>query len=151
MNKSTLIKKMAWHRSHLFLIGPLGTNTNEISVAIQTFLFKKTRLKMSSAKWWPFCSGSERLKSATWKPVILPSIYATFVTNISTPGPISQTVYEPMLTFRWNSFCFGFDSNDPVNLHMSRELGCRDMCKIVTWTDQYIRRKINTFFARFGS
>ena len=38
-------------------IGPLGTNFNEISIGIQTFLFNKMHFKMSSAKRRPFCLG----------------------------------------------------------------------------------------------
>ena len=38
-------------------IGPLGTNFNENSIEIHTFSFKKMHLKMSSAKWRPFCLG----------------------------------------------------------------------------------------------
>ena len=43
-----------WTNAGILLIGPLGTN-NEISIRIQTFLFKKMHFKMSSAKWRPFC------------------------------------------------------------------------------------------------
>ena len=39
----------------IFLIGPLGTNFNEILIKIYTFSFKKMHLKMSSGKWRPFC------------------------------------------------------------------------------------------------
>ena len=39
------------------LIGPLGTNFSEILIEILTFSFKKMRLKVSSAKRWPFCPG----------------------------------------------------------------------------------------------
>ena len=39
----------------ILLIGSLGTNFSEILVEIQTFSFKKMQLKMSSAKWHPFC------------------------------------------------------------------------------------------------
>ena len=39
------------------LIWPLGTNFSEILIGIQTFSFKKMYLKMSSAKWRPFCLG----------------------------------------------------------------------------------------------
>ena len=35
----------------------LGTNFDEIVIDIQTFSFKKMRLKMSSGKWRPFCLG----------------------------------------------------------------------------------------------
>ena len=38
-------------------IGPLGTNFNEISIKIQNSSFRKMHLKISSAKWWPFCPG----------------------------------------------------------------------------------------------
>ena len=46
-----------WTSAGIFLIGPLGTNFSEILVGIQTFSFKKMHLKMSSAKWRPFCLG----------------------------------------------------------------------------------------------
>ena len=39
----------------ILLIGPLGTYFSEILTGIQTFPFKKMHLKMSSAKWRPFC------------------------------------------------------------------------------------------------
>ena len=39
-----------WTNVGILLIGPLGTNFNEILIEIQTFSLKKIRLKMSSAK-----------------------------------------------------------------------------------------------------
>ena len=44
-----------WNNAGLLLIEPLGTNVSEISIGIQTFSFKKMQLKMSSAKWRPYC------------------------------------------------------------------------------------------------
>ena len=44
-----------WTNAGILLIGPLGTNVSEILIGIQTFSFKKMHLKMSSAKWRPFC------------------------------------------------------------------------------------------------
>ena len=41
----------------ILLTGPLGTNFSEILIEIQTFSFKKIRLKMSSAKCCPFRLG----------------------------------------------------------------------------------------------
>ena len=41
----------------ILLIGTLGTNFSEILSEIHTFSFKKMHLKMSSAKWRPFCLG----------------------------------------------------------------------------------------------
>ena len=46
-----------WTNDGILLIGPLGTNFNEILIEIHTFLFKKMHLKMSSAKRRPFCLG----------------------------------------------------------------------------------------------
>ena len=44
-----------WTNGWILLIGPLGTNFSEILIRIQTFSFKKMHLKLSSAKWHPFC------------------------------------------------------------------------------------------------
>ena len=46
-----------WTNAGILLIGPLGTNFSENSIGMQTFSFKKMSLKMSSAKWRPFCLG----------------------------------------------------------------------------------------------
>ena len=46
-----------WTKAGILLIGPLGTNFSEILIEILTFSFKKMRLKVSSAKRWPFCPG----------------------------------------------------------------------------------------------
>ena len=46
-----------WTNAGILLIGPLGTNFSEISIAVQTFSVKKMHLKMSSAKWRPLCLG----------------------------------------------------------------------------------------------
>ena len=46
-----------WTNVGILLTGPWGTNFNEILIGIQTFSFKKIHLKMSSAKWRPFCLG----------------------------------------------------------------------------------------------
>ena len=41
----------------ILLTGPLGTHFSEILIAIHAFSFKKMYLKMSSAKWRPYCPG----------------------------------------------------------------------------------------------
>ena len=46
-----------WTNAGILLIEPLGTNFSEILIGIQICSFKKMRLKMSSAKWRPFCLG----------------------------------------------------------------------------------------------
>ena len=44
-----------WTNAGILLIGTIGTNFSEILIEIQTFSFKKLCLKVSSAKWRPFC------------------------------------------------------------------------------------------------
>ena len=51
-----------WTNAGILLIGPLRTNFSEIVIEILTFSFKKMRLKVSSAKWRPFCLGLNVLK-----------------------------------------------------------------------------------------
>ena len=44
-----------WTNAGILLIRPLGTNFSEIFIDIRIFSFKKMLLKMSSAKWRPYC------------------------------------------------------------------------------------------------
>ena len=46
-----------WTNAVVLLMGSLGTNFSEILIEILIFSFKKTHLKISSAKWRPFCLG----------------------------------------------------------------------------------------------
>ena len=43
-----------WTSAGILLIGPLGTNFNEILIGIQTFSLNKIQVKISSGKWQPF-------------------------------------------------------------------------------------------------
>ena len=52
-----------WTSVGILLIGPLGTNFSEILIKIYIFSFKKMHLKMSFAKWRPFCLGLNVLTS----------------------------------------------------------------------------------------
>ena len=54
-----------WTNGEILLIGPLGTNFSEISIKIQTFSFKKMRLRMSSGKRRPFYLSLNVLKSTS--------------------------------------------------------------------------------------
>ena len=46
-----------WTNAGILFNGPWGTNFSEILIGIHTFSLKKIHLKMSSAKWRPFCLG----------------------------------------------------------------------------------------------
>ena len=56
-----------WANAGLLLIGSLGTNFSEILIETLTFSFKKMHLKISSAKWRPFCHGLIVLNVQLWK------------------------------------------------------------------------------------
>ena len=45
-------------------IGPFRTNFSGILIKIQDFSFTKMHLKISSAKWQPFCAGGNEIKRA---------------------------------------------------------------------------------------
>ena len=60
---------ITWTNVGILLIGPLGTNFSEMLIEIHTFSFKKIHLKMSSAKWRPFCLDLNVLSSP---PIPLP-------------------------------------------------------------------------------
>ena len=55
------LQAITWTNAHLLSIGSLRTNFSEIQIEIQSFSFKKMHLKMSSAKWRPFCPGGDEL------------------------------------------------------------------------------------------
>ena len=63
-------KAIIWTNVEILLIGPLGTNFSENLIKLLTFAFTKMRLKVSSAKWRPFCLGLSVLIKAvdvgTW-------------------------------------------------------------------------------------
>ena len=51
-----------WTNAGLLLIGILVTNFSDILIGIKTFSYMKMHLKMSSAKWRPFCLGLNVLR-----------------------------------------------------------------------------------------
>ena len=83
-----------WTNAGILLIGPLGTNVNEILLAIHTFSFKKLHLNMSSAEWRPFCLGLNVLIMSPLKKPSPPSVYER-VENQSLISPgVSDLVYK---------------------------------------------------------
>ena len=69
-----------WTNAGILFIRPLGTNFSEISIGIQTFSFKKMHLKVSSAKWRPFCLGLSvlnvfyRTNAKQWRELLTPEV-----------------------------------------------------------------------------
>ena len=55
-----------WTNAGILLIGPLGTNFNEILIEIHIISFKKIHLKMTSGKQWLSCLGLNVLRPICW-------------------------------------------------------------------------------------
>ena len=75
-----------WTNAGILLIGSLGTNFSEILIEIQTISFRKMHLKMSSAKWRPFCLGFNELSTnhysdVTWVSYCLFTILVRWITK----------------------------------------------------------------------
>ena len=60
-----------WTNARIWIIGPLGKNFSEILIEIRAFSFNEMHLKMSSAKWRPFCPGRDELNGyAAWDVMV---------------------------------------------------------------------------------
>ena len=98
----------------ILLIGPLGTNFNEILIGIQTFSFKKMHLKMSFAKWRPFSLGHNELMQhmeaahwnheMSWCPICHHWWHWRFVMMTTSSAPLLTKLVS------WQHF--GFNSFD---------------------------------------
>ena len=71
-----------WTNAGLLLMGPLGTNFNEILIKILTFSFKKMLLKVSTANWRPFCLGLNVLMPPTCHCVQYRDIWGRVLTRL---------------------------------------------------------------------
>ena len=81
-----------WTNAGILLIGPLGTNFSEILIEILTFSFKKMRLKMSSAKWRPFCLGLNVLSDCS---LVTPHYMVTYRSGSTCHWFIAWRVVAP--------------------------------------------------------
>ena len=89
-----------WTNAGILLIGPIGTNVNEILIAIHTFSFKKMHLKMSSAKWRPFCLGLNVLtmmQNDEFRVAWHPSVYWSSSVLLFTGSPMDSPHKGPIM------------------------------------------------------
>ena len=84
-----------WTNAERLLIGALGTNFNEILIEIHTFSFKKIHLKMSSAKWRPFCLG----------PNVLSQLYSVKYERVQHISQMVVNLIQWGLVTHASSFC----------------------------------------------
>ena len=78
-----------WTNAGILLIGPSGTNFSEISIKILTFSFAKMRLKVSSAKWRPFCLGLNMLSHSVFQQEQTWTFQAHFTKKVNNIGFIT--------------------------------------------------------------
>ena len=126
---------IVWTNAGILLIGPLETNVSENFIAIYTFSFKTMQLKMSSAKWGPFCPGLNawnvdevllRRWQKRWFTSVQPheSAFATVqnILNSSTPGQHDRRFADDI--FRWifinEKFDFHWNSSLTITQHCFR-------------------------------
>ena len=65
-------------------------------------------------------------------------------------GIISQSIHEFMIEILWKFCLFWFwHSNQVIVLHMSRQLSCPDMGKVVAWLDHYFLCNSYTYFYQY--
>ena len=72
-------KAIIYINAGLLTIGPLRTNFNVVLIKLQNISLKKIHLKISSAKWQPFCPDEDDLL-ATDKPPGLGIAYGVMYT-----------------------------------------------------------------------
>ena len=102
-----------WTNAGILLIGTLGTKFSEILSEIHTFSFMKMRLKMSSAKWRPFCFGLNVLKyylCATTGHMTLEGITGTTIL-VPYHGVIAMRLE---IRYAWMKYTSIWSSNDRV-------------------------------------
>ena len=115
------------------LIGPLRTTLSGIPIEMHTFSFKDMHLKMSSAKWHPFCFGLNLLRADT-------AVYLSFA---SVKSPSSTVLGWGLLSqfppFRYSPYFSASPKYMLVIEHhvhiwqVSPQLSCGDICQIWMW------------------
>ena len=105
-----------WTNAGLLLNEPVGTNFSEIWIEIPTFLFKKMRLKVSSAKRRPFCLGLNVLTH--W--------------GRDKMADISQTMFSK--AFSWmKSFVFWFQFHWSLFLRVQLTINKSALVQVMAW------------------
>ena len=90
-----------WTNAGKVLIGPLGINFSENLIGIQTFSFYKMHLKMSSAKWRPFCFGLNVLTELSEWPACIEEGLTYFLFMFFFPEDAKVHRYSRSISCGW--------------------------------------------------
>ena len=88
----------------------------------------------------PYCETRLTVKAWAWSETISPRMHFTEIYEL-----INKILRQCFLLCSLSLWC-----NQVTILHMSRQLSCRDMCKIVNRSDHYFPCHSKIFFTRFG-
>ena len=114
---------ITWTNLDLLSIGPSGTN--KIWIEIQNFSFMKMHLKMSSAKWQPFCPGGDKLTLFMLIYCGTCMIIFTFSTISEHQTDTSIWNHSPWMERTHSSYItFPMDGKDPFILYKYQSCNC---------------------------
>ena len=109
-----------WTNAGLLLIGTLWTNFSEILIGIRILSFKKMGLKVSSAKWRPFCLGLNVLSMPANESTV-----ASHTIGCEIPlGTVKITIGWRQFQSASNiqlKFCLFWKCERHIGIHLARE------------------------------
>ena len=124
-----------WTNAGILLIGPLGTNFSDFLIVIHAFSFSKLHLKMSSAKWRPFCLGLNVLMyqfrvilrlfirtsiDITWNICWTNDVYANSMDEYSPNMQVLRVIWRIMHELPWITiFLLSHEWKSLANHHTS--------------------------------
>ena len=121
-----------WTNAGILLIGLLGTNFSEILIGIQTFSFAKMHLKMSSAKWHPFCLGLNVLIAKETFNKIMSNFTVSTPSADDLAPSVAKTSAAAMVPVQVLYIWLAFNTLRP------RQNGCHipdDIFKCISWNE----------------
>ena len=120
-----------WTNTGILLIGPLGTNFSENLIEILTFSFTKMRLKVSSAKWWPFCVGlNVIIPLAKWRNPMFPTKSRQVSRHFKCTSPHSGITIVQNNIMYWRTVCPYIPSSSQMRYVLSILWWC--LCCVLT-------------------
>ena len=90
-----------WTNAGILLIWPRGPNFSEVLIGIQAFSFKKVHLKISSAKWRPFCLSLNVLVVPIFPPLLLSQNCAWYTTGKNMEYTMETLVFDILICWKW--------------------------------------------------
>ena len=140
-----------WTNACVFLVGPVETNFNEISIGILTFSFKKMCLKASSAIWRPFCVGLNVLNTRStsaleeWRVWINRTPKQPKWVNVKIKNTMTYMDHDDVIKWkhlpRYWPFVWGIHRSPVSSPHKSQWRGALMFSLICVWTNGWVNNR----------